>query len=148
MWFGTGDGLNRYDGNSFVLYKNIPNDPGSLSANFIRDLVEDNHGALWLAVYPGVNKFDPTTERTTRYLHDPEDPNSLSGDSVGASPATVAAIFGSQPQIADWTGLTRRPRPSLITAPTAMASLLDGSPVSSRIAVGTSGLLASAACFI
>ena len=45
MWFGTGDGLNRYDGNSFVAYKNNPNDPGSLSANFIRDLVEDDRGA-------------------------------------------------------------------------------------------------------
>ena len=82
MWFGTGDGLNRYDGNSFVAYKNNPSDPGSLSANFIRDLVEDNHGYLWLAVYPGVNRFDPTTERATRYLHDPNNPNSLSGDSV------------------------------------------------------------------
>ena len=37
MWFATGDGLNRYDGNSFVVYKNDPNDPGSLSHNFIRD---------------------------------------------------------------------------------------------------------------
>ena len=82
MWFGTGDGLNRYDGNSFVAYKNNPSDPGSLSANFIRDLVEDEHGNLWIAVYPGVNKFDPTTERSTRYLHDPNNPNSLSGDSV------------------------------------------------------------------
>ena len=66
MWFGTGDGLNRYDGNALLVYKNNPNDPGSLSANFIRDLVEDDHGYLWLAVYPGVNKFDPTTERCTR----------------------------------------------------------------------------------
>ena len=82
MWFGTGDGLNRYDGNSFVVYKNNPSDPGSLSANFIRDLVEDDHGNLWIAVYPGVNKFDPTTERSTRYLHDPNNPNSLSGESV------------------------------------------------------------------
>ena len=82
MWFGTGDGLNRYDGNSFVAYKNNPNDRGSLSANFIRDLVEDDKGHLWIAVYPGVNKFDPTTERSTRYLHDPNNPNSLSGDSV------------------------------------------------------------------
>jgi len=82
MWFGTGDGLNRYDGNALLVYKNNPNDPESPSANFIRDLVEDDHGYLWLAVYPGVNKFDPTTERCTRYLHDPNNPNSLSGDSV------------------------------------------------------------------
>ena len=35
MWFATRDGLNRYDGNAFVVYKNNPNDPGSLSSNFL-----------------------------------------------------------------------------------------------------------------
>jgi len=82
MWFATGEGLNRYDGNSFVVYKNNPNDPGSISHNFIRDLVEDDRGYLWVAVHPGINKFDPTTERSTRYLHDPNNPNSLSSDAV------------------------------------------------------------------
>ena len=79
MWFATRDGLNRYDGNSFVVYKNNPNDPGSLSSNFIQDLIEDDRGYLWIATNTGVNKFDPTTERCTRYLHDPNDPNSLGG---------------------------------------------------------------------
>ena len=82
MWFATGEGLNRYDGSSFVVYKNNPNDPGSLSHNFIRDLVEDDHGYLWVAAHPGINKFDPTTERSTRYLHDPNNPNSLGSDAV------------------------------------------------------------------
>ena len=36
MWFATRDGLNRYDGNAFVVYKHNPNDPGSLSANRLR----------------------------------------------------------------------------------------------------------------
>jgi ligand-binding sensor domain-containing protein/signal transduction histidine kinase len=79
MWFATRDGLNRYDGNSFVVYKNNPNDPGSLSSNFIQDLIEDDRGYLWIATNTGVNKFDPTTERCTRYLHDPNNPNSLGG---------------------------------------------------------------------
>ena len=82
MWFATGDGLNRYDGNAFVVYKHNPNDPGSISHNFIRDLMEDDRGYLWVAAYPGVNKFDPTTERSTRYPHDPNNRNSLGGDSV------------------------------------------------------------------
>ena len=83
MWFATRDGLNRYDGNTFVVYKHNPNDPGSLSANFIEDLMEDDQGYLWIATHTGgVNKFDPTTERFTRYRHDPNNPNSLSGDSV------------------------------------------------------------------
>ena len=84
MWFGTGEGLNRYDGNSFVVYKNDPKDPGSLNHNFIRTLFEDDHGYLWVAAYPGINRFDPRTERSTRYLHDPNDPKSFSGDSVAS----------------------------------------------------------------
>ncbi len=79
MWFATRDGLNRYDGNAFVVYKNNPNDPGSLGSNFIQDLIEDDHGYLWIATNTGVNKFDPTTERFTRYLHDPNNPNSIGG---------------------------------------------------------------------
>ena len=82
MWFATGEGLNRYDGNSFLVYKNDPSDPGSLSHNFIRDVFEDAQGYLWVAAYPVINKFDPRTERSTRYRHDPNNPNSFSGDSV------------------------------------------------------------------
>ena len=84
MWFGTGEGLNRYDGNSFVVYKNDPKDPGSLSHNFIRTVFEDDQGYLWVAAYPGINRFDPRTERTTRYLHDPKNPKSFSGDSLAS----------------------------------------------------------------
>lgn len=79
MWFATRDGLNRYDGNTFVVYKNNPNDPASLSSNFIQDLMEDDRGYLWIATNTGVNKFDPTTERCTRYLHDASNPNTLGG---------------------------------------------------------------------
>src|SRR5215472_14752748 len=83
MWFATRDGLNRYDGNSFVVYKHNPNDPGSLSANYLQDLMEDDQGYLWIATLTGgVNKFDPRTERFTRYRHDPGNSNSISGDSV------------------------------------------------------------------
>ena len=82
MWFATRDGLNRYDGNTFIVYKHNPNDPGSLSSNFIQDLIEDDDGYLWIATNTGVNKFDPATERVTRYVHDPNDANSFGGDSV------------------------------------------------------------------
>jgi ligand-binding sensor domain-containing protein/signal transduction histidine kinase len=85
MWFATQDGLNRYDGNAFVVYKHNPNDPGSLSANLVMDLIEDGQGYLWIATYTGgVNKFDPRTERSTRYRHDPSNPNSIGADSVNS----------------------------------------------------------------
>ena len=82
MWFATRDGLNRYDGYTFVVYKHDPNDPGSLNSNFLQDLMEDDHGNLWVATNTGVNRFDPTTERCTRYLHDPNNPDTLGGASV------------------------------------------------------------------
>jgi ligand-binding sensor domain-containing protein/signal transduction histidine kinase len=75
MWFATRDGLNRYDGNAFLVYKSDPSDPNSPNSNFIQGLMEDNHGYLWLATNTGVDKFDPTTERFTRYLHDPKNPS-------------------------------------------------------------------------
>ena len=81
LWRHAGT-VNRYDGNSFRVYKNDPGDPGSLSHNFIRDVFEDAQGYLWVAAYPVINKFDPRTERSTRYRHDPNNPNSFSDDSV------------------------------------------------------------------
>src|SRR6201997_5262807 len=74
MWFATRDGLNRYDGNSFAVYKNNPNDPDSLSSNFLQDLVEDDQGYLWIATNNGLNKFDPVTDRFTTYLYDARNP--------------------------------------------------------------------------
>jgi ligand-binding sensor domain-containing protein/signal transduction histidine kinase len=82
MWFATRDGLNRYDGYTFVVYKHDPNDPGSLNSNFLQDLMEDDQGNLWVATNTGVNRFDPTTERCTRYLHDSSNPGTLGGASV------------------------------------------------------------------
>ncbi len=83
MWFATQDGLNRYDGNTFVVYKNNPGDPETISSNYVQDLIEDDNGYLWITTLNGgVNKFDPATERFTRYRHDPDNPNSISGDRV------------------------------------------------------------------
>jgi len=48
MWFGTQDGLNRYDGYDFKVYKHHPNDPNSLSNNQIYAVYEDREGFLWI----------------------------------------------------------------------------------------------------
>jgi len=79
MWIATRDGLNRYDGNTFVVFKHNPNDPDTLSSNFIEDLLEDDHGYLWISTNSGVSKFDPITERFTRYVHDAHNPQSIGG---------------------------------------------------------------------
>ncbi len=84
MWLGTAEGLNRYDGNSFVVPKDDPDALPSISRGFVGALFEDDRGNLWVGAYPGINKFDPATERSTRYLHDPNNSNSFSGDSVAS----------------------------------------------------------------
>ena len=49
LWFGTMDGLNRYDGESFVTYRNDPGNPNSLSGNHVRSFVENERGNLFIA---------------------------------------------------------------------------------------------------
>ena len=83
MWFGTEDGLNKYDGNSFAVIKKDPDNPNTLSSNFIRSLHEDETGLLWIGTRGGgLNRFDRETGQFTRYQHDPNDPQSLSSDDV------------------------------------------------------------------
>ena len=83
MWFATGGGLNRYDGNTFVVYQHNPDDPNTLSADDTQSLIEDDRGNLWIATWGGgLDKFDPTTERFTHYRYEPGDPDSLSSDRV------------------------------------------------------------------
>ena len=84
MWLGTAEGLNRYDGNSFVVPKDDADALPSISRGFVGALFEDDRGNLWVGAYPGISKFDPATERSTRYLHDPGNSNSFSGDSVAS----------------------------------------------------------------
>ncbi|MCC6254166.1 MAG: response regulator [Ignavibacteriaceae bacterium] len=63
MWFGTKDGLNRYDGYNFVVYQNDPFDTTTISDNFITSLFEDSRGNIWAGTLNGgLNCFERTTE--------------------------------------------------------------------------------------
>ena len=53
MWFGTEDGLNKYDGYSFTVYKHDPEDPNSLGGNWIQAILEDSSGTLWIGTREG-----------------------------------------------------------------------------------------------
>ena len=67
MWFGTWDGLNRYDGTNMVCYNNDPGDPNSLSSNRVRDILEQRDGILWVATDHGINRMDLDRNRIRRY---------------------------------------------------------------------------------
>jgi len=84
MWFGTEDGLNKYDGYNFIIFKPSLKDSNSLSTNNIRSIYEDRSGILWVGTYEGLNKYDREKEQFTRYLTDPDDPNSLSHNWIRA----------------------------------------------------------------
>jgi ligand-binding sensor domain-containing protein/signal transduction histidine kinase len=77
LWFGTEDGLNRYDGYSFKIFKPDPDAPNSLSDRWITSIVEDSEGYLWVGTRLGLNRYDPRTEDFLHFLHDESDPNSL-----------------------------------------------------------------------
>jgi signal transduction histidine kinase/ligand-binding sensor domain-containing protein len=68
LWFGTDDGLNKYDGYSFTAYKHNPDDPLSISHNQIWSLFEDSSGTLWIGTYGGgLNRFNRDTGSFTHY---------------------------------------------------------------------------------
>ncbi len=58
MWFGTYDGLNKYDGYKFTVYQHNPNDSTSISNNFIWSIHEDAKKNLWIGTRDGLNQYD------------------------------------------------------------------------------------------
>jgi signal transduction histidine kinase/ligand-binding sensor domain-containing protein len=83
MWFGTEDGLNKYDGYNFTVYRHDPQDPNSLSNNYVRCILEDHTGVLWIGTRGGgLDRFDPETEQFTHYNHDPRNPHTISGNNI------------------------------------------------------------------
>ncbi|MEO6327408.1 MAG: two-component regulator propeller domain-containing protein, partial [Ginsengibacter sp.] len=83
MWFGTRDGLNKYDGYKFTVYKYDADNSNCLSQNAVYDVKEDAGGNLWIATWGGgLNKFDWKKEKFTHYKNDPKNPNSLRKDYI------------------------------------------------------------------
>jgi ligand-binding sensor domain-containing protein len=67
MWFGTRNGLNRFDGTTFRIFRNDPEDSLSLGSNSILSLYEDEKEQLWIGTYKGIYIYDPVSERFTAF---------------------------------------------------------------------------------
>lgn len=83
MWFGTQEGLNRYDGYNFKIYKRDPQDTNSLANNFIYTIYQSKDGIIWIGTNGnGLDRFDPITETFTHYPFDEKNAESISSNSV------------------------------------------------------------------
>ncbi len=83
MWFCTEDGLNKYDGYNFTIFRHDHEDPNSLSDSRILSIFQDRSGVLWVGTANGgLNKFDLEANQITRYQNDPDDQHSISNNRV------------------------------------------------------------------
>jgi signal transduction histidine kinase/ligand-binding sensor domain-containing protein len=84
MWFGTEDGLNKYDGQTITVF-GATTDMRSLLANkWVEDIYEDKSGMIWLGSRSGLTKYNPRKGTFTALQHDPDDEASLSNDTITA----------------------------------------------------------------
>jgi PAS domain S-box-containing protein len=82
MWFGTQNGLNKYNGYDFTVYKPQMRDSGSISNNVIRIIYEDSYGYLWAGTENGLNRYNHETEKFTHYWNKTKDTTSIGSNVV------------------------------------------------------------------
>lgn len=82
IWIGTQNGLNRFDGYNFRVYRHNPQNINSLSDYPVHCITEDPYGFLWIGTRDGLNRFDPRTEKFVHFHHDPEDETTISNNVI------------------------------------------------------------------
>jgi ligand-binding sensor domain-containing protein/signal transduction histidine kinase len=86
MWFGTQDGLARYDGYEFTIFRNSLTDPNSLCNNFITSLLVTERGSIWIGTSNGLSVYDPLLNEFVSYYHD-------TSDSLSLNSSTITSLF-------------------------------------------------------
>jgi len=94
MYFGTEDGLNRFDGYTFTVMRNNPQDINSLSYNDINAMCLDKEGNIWIGTFnSGLNKHNPYTKKIIRFTHDHNNINTISHDNITTICADSSGII-------------------------------------------------------
>lgn len=97
MWFGTKDGLNKYDGYSFTVYKYDAANDNSPSHNTIQAIAEDGDGDLWIATWGGgLDMFDRKKERFAHHKANNKDSFAIGTNYINS------LLFGSDGHL--WVG--------------------------------------------
>ncbi len=85
LWFGTNEGLNKYDGYSFTVFQPDPDDPHSISANLVRCILEDSKGNFWIGTEAGgLNLYNRNDKTFVHFTADSVSPIRLSGNNVNS----------------------------------------------------------------
>ena len=84
IWFGTMDGLNRFDGYNFKTYKSSPDNKNSLCHNMVKSICLDKNGGMWVGTASGLSYFDLEEDRFTNYK---------TGDGFGLSYNNIEMVF-------------------------------------------------------
>ena len=82
IWFGTQDGLNKFDGYDFTVIRHEPFDNNTLSSNYIWDIAEDKNGDLCLATQLGFNIYSKKDGFFKTFYNNQNDSNSISSNIV------------------------------------------------------------------
>ncbi len=85
LWFGTNEGLNKYDGYNFTAFQPDPDNPKSISANLIRCMLEDSNGNFWVGTEAGgLNRFDRNNKTFAHFTADSASEIRLSGNNINS----------------------------------------------------------------
>ena len=95
IWFGTQDGLARYDGVGFEVFRHDPSDPASLTSNDVSAMLVDREGRLWCGgEASGLNRLEPDGRSFTHWVHQPNDLRTLgSNDLFSLAQDSTGAIW-------------------------------------------------------